>query len=130
MFRGRVVRIDHMNPIEPSPSDDGPVKLTSIPRAIDDETLVTFRVTTSWKGPVTPILKVYATARPSMCDGYKFKEGTEYVVYATKNLDQNWGELSRFSNGDLVYDIADCPLRVRTDVDAEVGRLGPGHRPK
>src|SRR5260370_35975330 len=130
VFRGKVTKIDHMNPIEWHGEGDGAVKLASIPRATDDQTLVTFHVTTSWKGPVTPILKVYATARPSMCDGYKFNEDTEYVVYATNNLSPNWEELKRFSNGDLVYEVGQCPLRVRTDVAAEVGRLGPGHRPK
>ena len=65
-----------------------------------------------------------------MCDGYKFKEDTEYVVYATNSLNQNREELKRLSNGDLVYDVADCPLRVRTDVTAEAGRLGSGRSPK
>jgi hypothetical protein len=88
VFRGRVTKIDHMNPIEPPRGTDGAVKLASIPRSRDDHTLVTFQVTASWKGPVTRTLEIFATARPSMCDGYKFKEDTEYVVYATRNLNR------------------------------------------
>jgi len=119
-----------MNPIPPAAGTDGRVKLVPIPRATDDETLVTFHVTAAWKGPATTVLKVYAIARPSMCAGYKFRENTEYVVYASNNLDQNGDWLKPFSNGAIVYDIAECPLRVRTDVLAEVDRLGPSRRPK
>lgn len=127
VFRGTVVRIDHLNPIQPT--DDGNEKqnggaVAAIPRSVDDQTLVTFKVTAGWKGSVTAMMKVFAVARPSMCDGYRFRPNVEYVVYASKNLNQNWEELQRFKQGAIIYDVADCPLRIRTDVATEVRRLG------
>ena len=126
VLRGTVVRIDHLNPIQPPQTGDDKQKvaLVAIPRSADDQTLVTFKVTASWKEPVTESVKLFAVARPSMCDGYQFHLNTEYVVYASKNLNQNWEDLKLFSQGAFVYDIAECPLRVRTDVRAEVRRLG------
>jgi hypothetical protein len=126
VFQGTVVQIDHLNPIQPPDAIDGqhgPVALVPMPRSVNDQTLVTFSVTTAWKGPVTEAMKVFAVARPSMCDGYRFQPKVEYIVYASKNLDQNWKELQPFKKGAFVYDVADCPLRVRTDVAAEAGRL-------
>src|ERR1700730_16789366 len=52
-FRGTVVRIDHLNPIQPTDADrrqlgaaagDNPVKLAPMPRTVDDHTLATFQI--------------------------------------------------------------------------------------
>jgi hypothetical protein len=126
VFQGKVTEIDHLNPIDPPDSKPGDVRQVSIPRQINDHTVVTFRVTRAWRGPVTREIKVYATARPSMCDGYKFRDGVEYVVYASTNLYIESEERKRYSQGATVYEISDCPLRIRTDVTAEAKRLGLG----
>ncbi len=125
VFRGTVTNIEHLNPIVPRegrPADA--VKLVPIPRNIDDHTLVTFRVRQGWKGRITPTIRVFAVARPSMCDGYRFQIKSEYVVYASKNLNPDWDELQPFKDGGVIFDVAECPLRVRTDVLSEVRRLG------
>ena len=127
VFRGTVVQIDHLNPIQPpdagNDKQDG-VAPVAIPRDVDDQTLITFKVTAGWKGSVTETMKVFAVARPSMCDGYRFRQNVEYVVYASTNLDQNWEALQPFKQAAFIYDVADCPLRIRTDVATEVRRLG------
>ena len=127
VFRGTVVRIDHLNPIQPpdagNDKQDG-VALVAIPRNVDDQTLITFKAIAGWKGSVTETMKVFAIAQPSMCDGYRFRPNVEYVVYASKNLNQNWEELQPFKQGAFIYDVAECPLRIRTDVAMEVRRLG------
>ena len=127
VFRGTVVRIDHLNPIQPPDAANDKqdaVALVAIPRNVDDQTLITFKVTAAWKGSVTETLKVFAVARPSMCDGYRFRPNVEYVVYASKNLNQNWEELQSYKQGAFIYDVAECPLRIRTDIAAEGRRLG------
>jgi hypothetical protein len=123
VFQGTVTHIDHLNPIDEQPKT-GAVQGVPIPREVDDHTVATFRVTRAWKGPVKNGIKVYATARPSMCDGYKFKDGVEYVVYASLNLHPEWEELKPYSQGATIYGIDDCPLRIRTDLNAESIRLG------
>src|SRR5690242_1120123 len=89
VFRGTVVRIDHLNPIQPLDAGNDKqngIALVAIPRNVDDQALMTFKVTAAWKGSVTETMKVFAVARPSMCDGYRFRPNVEYVVYASKNL--------------------------------------------
>ncbi len=100
VFRGRVIRIDHLKTIQPSKSGDAKesqVALAAVPRGVDDHNLVTFRITAVWRGSAAETMRVFAVARPSMCDGYRFQLASEYVVYASKNLDQNWEELSNGS---------------------------------
>ena len=97
VFQGKGTLIDHLNPIEPPATKTGSVKLGRIPRSNDDQTVVTFRATRAWKGPVKSEIKVFAIARPSMCDGFEFEDGKEYVVYArtTLNLEsKEWRTLT------------------------------------
>jgi hypothetical protein len=127
VFRGTVVRIDHLNPIQPPDAGNDKqngVALVAIPRNVDDQTLITFKTIAGWKGSVTATMKVFVVAQPSMCDGYRFLPNVEYVVYASKNLNQYWAELQPFKQGAFIYDVAECPLRIRTDVAMEVRRLG------
>ena len=97
VFRGRVITIEHLNPIQPKElplAPDHPVtSLVPIPRKHDDQTLVTMDVLTAWKGPVTPRIKIFSIAHPSMCDGFAFERDREYVVYATVFENPNWEEL-------------------------------------
>src|SRR5260221_14475898 len=56
VFRGTGVRIDHLNPIQPPDTGNekqNVVALVAIPRSVDDQTLVTFKVTAARKGSVT-----------------------------------------------------------------------------
>jgi hypothetical protein len=126
VFRGRVITIEHLNPVQPNEfplATDHPVKLAPIPRNHDDQTLVTMDVHTAWKGPATRQMKVFSIAHPSMCGGFAFEQGREYVVYATDFE-------NRIKGGEKVYDLGTCPLRIRMDVAVESNKLGPGHKPK
>jgi len=57
--------------------------------------------------------------------GYTFQEGKRYVVYAV-DFPIELDKLRRLAKGAAVYDIPDCPLRVRTDVEGESKLLGKG----
>ena len=76
-----------------------------------------------WPGSATETMRVFAVARPSMCDGYRFRANVEYVVYASKNLNQSWEALQLYKQDAFIFDVAECPLRIRTDVAKEVWRL-------
>ncbi len=122
VFRGKVVNIQHMNLVEVRNPKTGKPELQ--PPSLDDHTLVTFDVDGAWKGPVTPTMRVHATVHALMCTGYQFEQGREYVVYAVPLLNPNWKPLQQLVQGAPVYDVPNCPLRVRTDVQQESRLLG------
>lgn len=127
IFRGKVKEIEHMTLLEALDPRTG--KLEARPPLQDDHTIVTFDVDAGWKGPVTPIMKVHATVKGSVCPGYTFQEGKRYVVYAVDFPNPNWDKLRRLAKEAAVYDIPDCPLRVRTDVEGESKLLGKAREP-
>ena len=124
VFRGLAVNVQHLR------IGDGVITEEMNPPSSDDNTLVTFEVTSYWKGSLKGIVKVYAMARPSMCDGYKFEQGREYIVYASQ-LDPKWPALNRFVHGAIVYEVPNCPLRVvRDNLRREELLLGRGRAVK
>jgi hypothetical protein len=127
VFRGRVTQINHLRFVPDG--DSVRVEIELSPPAVNDHTLVSFDVVTYWKGHIKRAIKVYATARPSMCDGYRFEQGKEYVVY-TRPMDPSWAAIEKFVEGAPIYEVADCPLRViRDDVPREIRLLGRGRSP-
>jgi hypothetical protein len=128
VFRGRVEQVEHMTLVESVDPRTGEKVLR--PPETSDHTVVTFKVSAVWKGPARQVLKVHATAKAAICSGYAFEEGREYVVYATDPLNPSWDKLQRIAKGMRVFDVADCPLRVRTDVKEESGILGKGRPPQ
>src|SRR4051794_4523005 len=94
VFRGRVIQIEHLRFVFTQNSFQLEPELH--PPKVDDHTLVTFAVKTYWKGAVTSVMKVYATARPSMCDGYRFTQGKEYIVYSNPT---DWAGLDQLAPG-------------------------------
>ena len=84
---------------------------------------VTFSVIAGWKGNVERSSTVFTVAHPGMCDGYQFKQGVEYVVYADTH--GRWKtEYQRFQTGPILEIGNLCPLRIRADVSKEVDLLG------
>ena len=123
VFRGRVTQIDHLRLVHEG--DAVRVEAERNPPGVDDHTVVSFNVLTRWKGKMARGIKVYAVGRPSMCDGYRFEEGTEYVVY-TRHMEPPWPELEK-SAGGAIYEVGPCPLRVvRDGIGREVRALGRG----
>ncbi len=129
VFSGTVVRIEHLKIIDFIDRATG--KPGKGPPDLDDDTIVTFDVAGLWKGPRISTVKVYSVSRPSMCTGYRFQQGREYVVYATRDINQDADEIRRYSNGVYIYSIGrPCPLRIRTDVGSELRLLGKSHAPQ
>lgn len=91
--------------------------------------LVTFAATRLWKGPVTSVIRVLAFRHPPEGDGYTFRTGQEYVVYALGQTGQRWEPLRKLARAP-VYDVGMCVLRIRTDVARESRLLGRGSAPK
>ena len=120
MFRGRVERIEHAQLLERTDAVTGAKEM--VPPESGDRTVVTFRVSAVWKGPSRNTLQVMSVARGVLCPGYEFKQGREYVVYATEPAE----DAARTTEGARVFEVADCPLRVRTDVAEELRLLGKG----
>jgi len=88
--------------------------------------LVTFDVQKTWKGPASRSINVVAFRYHAMGDGYTFRLGTDYIVYATKELNKGWVELERVAGNTKVYGLPNCLPRVRTDLTGEMKLLG-GH---
>lgn len=127
VFQGKATKVEHMDMVEAFDPVSG--KVEKRPPKVDDYTVVTFRVSKAWKGPVTSTMKVQATARPSMCSGFEFREGKEYIVYATDDINQDWDKLRPFAERLHVYGIGNCPLRIRADADRESRLLGRSRAP-
>lgn len=71
VFRGVVDNLQYL---------DHPEKSETEPRII-----VTFRISEVWKGPADKILTIHTTHNKTTCNGYVFKAGEEYLVYARYN---------------------------------------------
>ncbi len=126
VFRGKVVKIQHMILVEVRNPKTGKSEMR--PPSSDDQTLVTFQVDGAWKGPVTPTMRVHATAHGSVCPGYVFELDREYVVYAVPLLNPNWKPLQQLVHGAPVYYFPDCPFRIPTNVQQESRLLGKSRK--
>ncbi len=52
--------------------------------------------------------------------GFRFHLGSEYVIYAHDELNQDWDLLKPFTKKSRVYNTAlSCGVRIRTDVAIE-----------
>lgn len=128
VFRGKVVEIDHLTMLEVTDPATGKSELR--PPTTGDHTVVTFAVDGGWKGAVTSIMKVHATFNGTVCPGYIFQKDHEYVVYGTELLNPSSDAIQKLAKGMHVYDVFDCPLRVRTDVQEETKLLGKARVPR
>jgi hypothetical protein len=121
VFRGSVVKIeDTAATVDPVDRDTGKLAL----QPVSGFKIVTVAVSRVWKGPSTSTIQLFVLEHPSMGTGFQFRVGSEYVIYALDDVEQNWSEIRRFSQQSRVYGIAvGCTLRVRVDVDAEARSL-------
>jgi hypothetical protein len=125
VFRGTVIKIEDLTEQEANPADKVQVRRLdpSEPR------LVTFMADQFWKGPAAGHVRVFLFLHPPEGTGYKFKTGREYIVYTLGKVNK-WGPLDRLSEGQPVYDVGPCILRIRSDVGAESKLLGKGRTPR
>ncbi len=71
VFRGKVENLQYL---------DDPNKTKTEPRII-----VTFSATEVWKGKADKTISLHTTHNKSTCNGFVFKAGEEYLVYAGYN---------------------------------------------
>lgn len=128
IFQGRVIHIEHLQ----FSTVNGAFRIETAQgaRDLNDHTLVTFEVTRYWKGTIPLKVRVYATARPSMCDGYRFEQGREYILY-TGPMTPGWPEMEQRAGVGTLYEVADCPGRiVRENIHREARWLGRWRAPR
>jgi hypothetical protein len=125
VFRGTVVKIEDVTEQEANPADKVQVRRSSP----SEPRMVTFMADQFWKGPATRLVRVFLFLHPQEGSGYKFKSGGEYIVY-TLGKANGWGPLDRLSEGERVYNVGPCILRIRSDVAAESKLLGKGRTPR
>lgn len=121
VFSGRVQQVQHAVLVESVNPETGKGELR--PPEQGDLTLVTFSVKNAWKGALGATVSVMATVHGTVCPGYRFEAGHDYVVYAVDPLALNPARVRHLSKGARVFEVSDCPLRVRTDVTAEARLL-------
>ncbi len=79
---------------------------------------VTFAVRESWKGPQTPTITLYTVINGMSCNGYFWKEGAAFLVYAHRAPDGRFG-------------VGLCSRTVEAAwAAADLQVLGPGQAPK
>ena len=90
IFRGKVLSIRHLGSVARANSRAEKTELAR-PR-VDDLQEVSFLIDAVWKGLVARRVKVNVTSRPSMCDGYEFTVGSEYVIYIAQKVRTAWDD--------------------------------------
>lgn len=117
VFRGRVLRVEDTTPATIS---NEPGKVALQPSEPSGPRVVTLRVSRIWKGPAASTIQLFVLEHPPLGTGFQFHVGSEYVIYALDQVDQDWAEIRPFSKKSRVYDIGvSCTLRVRSDVANE-----------
>ena len=121
-FRGTVTNVDYLDTDTPQ----------SEPRII-----VTFSVSRVWKGPARREIVLHTVYNKFTCQGYYFKKGEEYLVFAYPNeeflankfLPEKKTLGTNYCNGTTVIDEASGGRRAQflRDYLREMGR---GRRPK
>ena len=112
-FSGKVTKVEYLDP-------DG---LRVEPRII-----VTFEVYRWWKGPLKKTAVLHTIYNKWTCEGYFFKEGEEYLVFAYKNREH---VAKKFPSAKDTLGVNICgatgPLKHAKE---ELRELGPGRRPR
>ena len=75
-FRGTVAKVEYLDPDTPQTE----------PRII-----VTFSVSRVWKGPARREVVLHTIYNKYLCEGYYFKKGNEYLVFAYRNHERTLG---------------------------------------
>lgn len=112
-FSGKVTKVEYLDADEPG---------------VEPRIAVTFEVYRSWKGPLKKSAVLHTIYNKWTCEGYFFKEGREYLVFAYQNRGH---AAERFPSAKDTLGVNICgatgPL---ADAGKELRELGPGRRPE
>jgi hypothetical protein len=111
-FSGKVVQIERLDADEPRGE----------PRII-----VTFEVYRWWKGQLKKSVVLHTIYNKWSCEGYFFKEGGEYVVFAYRNR-EHMAEKFPFAKDTLGVTLCGG-TKVLANANDELRELGAGRRP-
>ena len=118
VFSGTPIRIESLTEEAADPTDK-----VQLQRPLDgDPKVITFSTERFWKGAPRKTVKVFLFLHPRQGQGYSFKLGGQYVVYATESVSK-WAPLHAVIKDEPVFEVGECPLRIRTDIDAETRLL-------
>lgn len=127
IFQGRVTKVEDVGDVF---EKSGGERVATLRVSDSAPQVVTFAVDQVWKGPVVATVRVFGFRHPTFGHGYTFVVGREYVVYTPGAVSSEWQPLRPFTTDGLLYEIGDCPLRVRTDIATERRSLGKGKKPQ
>jgi len=117
VLRRRVLSIEDTTPQAVS---NEPGKLALQPSDPGGPSVVTVAVSKMWKGPAASTIQLFVLLHPPFGTGFQFHVGSEYVIYALDEVDQDWVKIRSFSKKSRVYNISmTCRPRVRADVANE-----------
>lgn len=112
-FSGKVRRVEYLDA-------DGP--------RVEPRIVVTFEVYRSWKGPLSKRALVHTVYNKWTCEGYFFKEGKEYLVFAGKNRGR---AAERFAPARDTLGVNPCgATRPLAEAEEDLRELGPGRAPE
>ena len=112
-FSGKVTKVEYLD------ADEARVE----PRII-----VTFKVYRSWKGRLKKSAVLHTIYNKWTCEGYFFKEGKEYLVFAGKNRGH---AAERFAPAKDTLGVNPCGATGRlAHAEEDLRELGPGRVPE
>ena len=112
-FSGKVMKVVYLDADEPR---------------VEPRIIVTFKVYRSWKGPLNKSVVIHTVYNKRSCEGYYFKEGEEYLVFAYKNRGHMAAQFAPAKDTlGVNYCGATGPLAY---AEEELRELGPGRTPE
>ena len=95
---------------------------------VEPRIIVTFEVYRSWKGPLNQSVILHTIYNKWTCEGYFFKEGKEYLIFAYRNREH---VAQKFPSGKDTLGVNICgATKPLTDAEDDLRELGPGRKPK
>ena len=112
-FSGKVTKVEYLDADE---------------EFVEPRIVVTFEIYRSWKGPLNKSAILHTVYNKWTCNGYYFKEGGAYLVFAYKNSEHM---AEKFAPANHTLGANPCgATRPLARAEEELRELGPGRRPK
>ena len=111
-FSGKVTKVEYLDADE---------------EGVEPRIVVTFEVYRSWKGTPGKSAVLHTVYNKWTCEGYFFKEGEEYLVFAGKNRGHT---AERFAPATDTLGTSLCATKELARAEEELRELGRGLRPE